>query len=368
MANDIRLDSGIAPNLGAQSPLESHNETPLVTGESPAKRLVKIAQENAEALAIQKLFASVEKIFSSIATQKSDGSSNSAKSSLPDLPVPTGPLNLNTLMKALAFDTRKQACKDGIDSLENRSKDQAELGKAQLDELAKQISAMEKKDFWGGILKVFQWIGALIGVIASAASLVAGALTANPALIAAGVIGCIMATESIISMATDGKVSLLNGFTELFKACGMEEETAQKWAMGVQALITVATIAVSVAAAVSKVPGKAVELSSTVLEKIFTISMKCQMGLNITSAGLAGVQGSLGIANSIFQSDADHTKANSKELEALMEQVRMAFEAEQGLLKSEMERISVLMEKTTELVNDCNRTQSKIVSTAPTMA
>ncbi|MEG2139972.1 MAG: type III secretion system translocon subunit SctE [Bilophila sp.] len=366
MSTDIRLNSGAGSSIDPAQ--ETSTATLLATGESSAKRLTQTAQEDTEAQIIQKMFAAVGHFFSNATTSTSGVKSTAPTDSLPTLPAPVGGLDLNNLMKALAFETRKQACKDGVNSLENRSKDQEQVGKEQLEELSKQIAAMEKKDFWGGILKIFQWIGTIIGVIASAATLVAGTLSANPALITAGVIGCVMAVESIVSQATDGKVSLLNGFTELFKACGMDEETAKIAGMVVQAVIMVATIAVSVASAVKSAAGTATQLSNAVLTKIMDITMKSQRILNFTSAGLGVAQGSLGIANAVFQNEADKAKASSKELEALMEQVRQAFENEQTLLKNEMERVASLMEKTTELVKDCNRTQSNIVSTTPAMA
>lgn len=369
MSNSVRLDGGAASSTSTQPSQDQETATPLATCESFAKQLDKTAQENAAALAIQKMFASAAQILTKATTQKGEArSDSSATSSLPDLPAPTGPLDLNNLLKALAFETRKQACKDGVNSLEGRSKDQEKLGIEQLEELSKQIAAMEKKDFWGGILKIFQWIGAAIGVIAAVASLAVGIATANPALITAGIIGSIMAVESIVSQATDGKVSLLNGITELLKVCGVDEEAAQIAGMAIQMAIMVAAIAVSVVSAVKQVGSKAVELSSKLSEQIFNIAMKSQLVLNITSAALAGVQGSLGIANAIFQNEAEKTKANTKELEALMEQVRMAFENEQTLLKNEMERVSTLLEKVSELVRNCNNTQTKIVSTAPAMA
>lgn len=364
MSTEIRLNTGTGTSIDPQQ--DAGKATSLPTGETAAKRMDNVAHNDAAMQTIQKVLASIGLLISGTARANDDASSSA--SSLPDLPPPTGGLDLNSLMKALAFETRKQACREGVNSLENRSKDQERIGKEQLDELAKQIAAMEKKDFWGGILKVFQWIGAVIGIIASAASVAGGVLSGNPALITAGVIGCVMAVESTISLASDGKISLLNGITELFKACGMDEEAANIAAMVVQALITVASIAVSIGAAVKGASAKAAQISDQMLQKIFYITMQGQRVLNFASAGLAAGQGALGIANSVFQNDADKSKANSKELEALMEQVRMSFESEQLLLKNEMERAAALMEKTTEMVKDCNRTQSKIVSTAPAMA
>ena len=57
---------------------------------------------------------------------------------LPSLPAPAGPLSLDTLLSAIGYETRQQACRDGVNSLELKGEQQAEVNKKELEELQKQ--------------------------------------------------------------------------------------------------------------------------------------------------------------------------------------------------------------------------------------
>ena len=108
-----------------------------------------------------------------------------AELGLPEIPLSSSPLSLDTLINAIGDDVRRQACRDGVSSLELKAEQQAEVNEKELQEIADRLEEMKKKSVLNGFLKAFKNLGAIVGAIASVASIVAGALTANPLLIAA---------------------------------------------------------------------------------------------------------------------------------------------------------------------------------------
>lgn len=95
---------------------------------------------------------------------------------LPDIPLSSSPLSLDTLLNAIGDDVRRQACRDGVASLELKADQQAEINEKELQEIADRLEEMKKKSVLNGFLKAFKIIGAIVGAIASVASIVAGAL------------------------------------------------------------------------------------------------------------------------------------------------------------------------------------------------
>ena len=140
---------------------------------------------------------------------------------LPVLSMPTGSLSLDTLMSAIGDEVRRQSCKSGVESLETKAAQQKEINEKELQEIADRLEEMRKKAALSGFMKIFQVIGMIVGAIASVASIAAGAITGNPLLIAAGVIGIGMTIDSVMSVASDGKYSIAAGFTELGKAVAL---------------------------------------------------------------------------------------------------------------------------------------------------
>ncbi|NCC04264.1 MAG: type III secretion system protein [Proteobacteria bacterium] len=315
---------------------------------------------------------------------------------LPVLSIPVGSMSLDSLMNAIGNEARRQACKDGVNSLELKAQQQKEVNDKQLEQLAKQLEEMQKKAVLNGFLKAFKIIGMIVGAIASAATIVAGALTGNPLLIAAGCIGMAMTVDTLVSTATDGKVSLMAGFEKLGKAMGMNDETAKWFAFGMQMAIMVVAIGVSlgaglagtsssaakvgadaakvgtevakVGAEVAKVGAQAAQVSTQAAQKALNVILTAQKILNFTSAGLGVAQGATTVASAVVDYNVAQTKITTKELEAILERLRESIEMDRALVENEMERANDLMAKVTEIIKGCAETQAAILTTTPTMA
>ncbi|NCD25482.1 MAG: type III secretion system protein [Deltaproteobacteria bacterium] len=290
------------------------------------------------------------------------------KLGLPVLSTPVGGMSLDSLMNAIGNEVRRQACKDGVNSLELKAAQQKEVNDKQLEQLAKQLEEMKKKAVLNGFLKAFKIIGMIVGAIASVATIAAGVLTGNPLLVVAGCIGMAMTIDSVLSMATDGKVCMMAGFEKLGKAMGMSDETAKWFAFGMQMAVMVAAIGVSIGAGLASTSASAANITSQAAQKAFDVTVLAQKVLNFTSAGLNVAQGGTTIASAVVDYKVAQTKITAKELEAILERIKEAIEMDRKLVENEMERANDLMAKVTEIVKGCAETQTAILTTTPAMA
>ena len=282
---------------------------------------------------------------------------------LPSLPAPAGPLSLDTLLSAIGYETRQQACRDGVNSLEIKGEQQAEINKKELEELQKQLEKLAKKGIADFFLKIFSVVGMVVGAIASAASIAIGAATGNPLLGAAGVAGLVMTVDSALSMATDGKYCIAGGISAACEACGMSKEAAQWVGMGVTIALNLATIALNIGGAV-----KAVSATADMANKVMQILSKTTLITNLVSGANSVASGATSIASGVYGYQVAQSQAEVKELEAILERIRMAMEMEQDMIQNEMERANALLEAVDAIVDACNKTQGTVLAMSPTMA
>ena len=287
---------------------------------------------------------------------------------LPVLSAPTSSLSLDTLMSAIGDEVRRQSCKSGVESLEIKAEQQKEINDKELQEIADRLEEMRKKSTLNGFMKVFQIIGMVVGAIASVASIAAGALTGNPLLIAAGVIGMTMTVDSVVSMASDGKYSIAAGFTELGKKMGMSDEAAQWFGFGVNMGIMLVSIGVSFGAGFASSASSAAQLSSQAVKKAVDVTTMAAKVTNIASGVLTTATGAGTIAGAVFDYNISKSQVDSKILEAILERLRESIEMDRKLVEAEMERANSLMEQVRDIVGDCVNTQAAILTGAPSMA
>lgn len=282
---------------------------------------------------------------------------------LPHLAAPAGPLSLDTLLTAIGYETRQQACRDGVNSIELKGEQQAEINQQELDELKKQLEAMDKKGVADGFLKAFSVIGMILGAVASVASIAIGAATGNPLLVAAGVVGIAMTVDSAMSMATDGKVCIAGGVSAACEACGMDKETAQIVGTAVSLAITLATVALNIGGAINA--GKA---TADAASKVVQILAKTSLITNIANGANSMAKGATTIASGVYSYQAAQSRADVKELEAILERIRMSIEMEQNLVQNEMDRANELLQAVDAIVDACNKTQTTVLTASPAMA
>ena len=275
----------------------------------------------------------------------SSPNASSSSSDLPRLAPPTaGGLSLETLAQMISNETRTQATKDGVASIDAKGKERAEINEKKLEEIMDRLDSMKSKGILDVFKKIFSWVGVIVGAIASVATIVAGAATGNPLLIAGGAVMLTMSINSAVSMATDGKVSISAGIAAGLKACGVPEDIAGYVGMACELAITIVGIGLKVA----------------------DIALKSS---NIASSVVQMGSGATNIAGSVYDYKISTSYADTKELEAILERIQQAQDMELDFLKGVMERAEKMLEDVNNIIEGCTESQTAILTNvAPTMA
>lgn len=237
----------------------------------------------------------------------SSPNASSSSSDLPRLAPPTaGGLSLETLAQMISNETRTQATKDGVASIDAKGKERAEINEKKLEEIMDRLDSMKSKGILDVFKKIFSWVGVIVGAIASVATIVAGAATGNPLLIAGGAVMLTMSINSAVSMATDGKVSISAGIAAGLKACGVPEDIAGYVGMACELAITIVGIGLTMG-------GSSASALSSARQ---TLSKVAEMTLKVTNIASSVVQmgsGATNIAGSVYDYKISTSYADTKE-------------------------------------------------------
>lgn len=284
---------------------------------------------------------------------------SSPASDLPKLAAPTaGGLSLETLAQMISNEVRTQATKDGVASIEAKGKERAEINQKKLEEIMDRLESMKSKGILDIFKKIFSWVGVVLGAIASVATIAAGAATGNPLLIAGGAVMLTMSINSILSMATDGKVSIGAGIAAGLEALGVREDIAAYTGMAFELAITLVGVGLTMGGSF----GSAAETARKTLADVADITLKVT---NISSSVVQMGSGATGIAGAVYDFRISNSYADTKLLEAVLERLRQALEVEQDFMKGVMERAGKLTEDVNELVEGCNESLTNVLTSAP---
>ena len=284
---------------------------------------------------------------------------SSPASDLPKLAAPTaGGLSLETLAQMISNEVCTQATKDGVASIEAKGKERAEINQKKLEEIMDRLESMKSKGILDIFKKIFSWVGVVLGAIASVATIAAGAATGNPLLIAGGAVMLTMSINSILSMATDGKVSIGAGIAAGLEALGVREDIAAYTGMAFELAITLVGVGLTMFGSF----GSAAETARKTLADVADITLKVT---NISSSVVQMGSGATGIAGAVYDFRISNSYADTKLLEAVLERLRQALEVEQDFMKGVMERAGKLTEDVNELVEGCNESLTNVLTSAP---
>lgn len=274
----------------------------------------------------------------------------------PELAAPllSAGLALEVLMEALGSEERKTAVKTSTETLKAKAAERKEINDKQLGEIKERLEKMRSQSVLNGFLKAFKIIGAIFGAIAAAATIVAGALTANPLLIAGGAVTAVLAVDSLVGAASDGKYGIAQGVAAGLKAMGVDEKTAQWIGFGFTMALAITGAALSLGGAAASAPATAI----SALEKATKV---VSVATQILSAANTIAGGGVGIAAAVNQYDIEKSRVTSKELEAILARLQEATEVEQEFLKTVMKKFEDLLAKVGELVQANNETQAAIL-------
>lgn len=273
-------------------------------------------------------------------------------------------MSLEQIVEAVGMQTRQVATQTGVETLKAKAAEREESNKKSIEETQKQLEKLKEKEKLSPFMKALKWIGMALSAIASAVTIAVGALTANPLLVAAGVIMAVMTVNSIVSAATDGKVSIAAGVAKLAEACGASEETAKWIGFGMEMVITLVGVCFSCGAGLSASAAKAAEAAG----KVVDIMSKVSSATNVLSGLTTAAGGGLTIANGVYDYQITNSKATQKELDAVLERLRAAIEMETDFLEAVMKRAEELLADVKDIVQGNNEAQTAILTSAPSAA
>lgn len=322
---------------------------------------------------IDALFAEFSTNLEKISQQKETHTIPNAKeiqnerTDIPQLPIPKSNLSLDTLVSALGFNERKVACKANLEHIETKAQQQKEINDKQLKDLQVQLDKLDEQKLINGFKKAFSIIGAILGAVSSALTLVLGALTANPVLVGAGVVGMTLAIDSTVSLTSDGKYSLAVGFAKLGEAMGLSKEDAQYFSLGLQLILSALNIALSAGAGLASNSSSIANAGGSI-EKIAKLIGTTQKVTTISNALVSTSDGTTNIISSVIKYSLEHLKINNKEVEALLQRINEALQSEKDIIKTEIQRINFLYTQIMEIINQKNNAQQAILHGSPNFA
>ena len=315
---------------------------------------------------------------------------------LPKLPLPLRPVSIENLMESLDFNTRRQACRQGMDSIDANARDQKRLNAESVSKMVDNLRKMEEAQRLQGLLKILGIFGFIVTAVLSVVSLgSAGPLMA--------VMTLALTLNSLLTTVTDGKVGLGALFKAIGKGCGMSDTDAQWFSMGMELGCTLITLGAGLAGSLLKNVSKVGETVAKNAQQAFKLSSAASFGakealeaaprvaeavaknaaeiaqtmrlmlygqraLQGLSGALTLTRGGVGIAAAVAEGDALHTKADTRKLDALLTRMREMIEAERKMVQLELERCNDLMVRVKNIVDGCNDAQDRIAESSPQLA
>ena len=140
--------------------------------------------------------------------------------------------------------------------------------------------------------------------------------------------------------------------------------------MAMYGAMAVTSIALSLGAGFSNAASSAAKLADGAAKLSSSLNTldKVQKGLNITNSVVSMGTGATTIAGAVVEYEVNTSRANQKELEAILERIRQSAEMEKDLVESEMQRSNDLLGKVKDIVDNSNATQKAILTGSPSFA
>ncbi len=289
----------------------------------------------------------------------------------PALEAPKTPIiraagsSLDSLLESLQFTERKQAVRDGLNSIEARKEERAEA----FAEKIKQIQDNLNKSVLEKVGDAFKYIGMIIGAIASMATIVTG----NAPMAIGGAIMLIMTINSIVADATEGEHGISAWVGDIAMACGASEEEAKKWGMGIELAIMAVGIALSLGGAAYslyssyKAAHSAVDVATKVQEASANAAKLSQITAYTNAAGAIST-GAGTITGAVYDYEVAQNQAFVKEIEAILMRIQEADDRDSDLIKNITEVTNQLLESITAMINNTQQANVAIMTAAPNMA
>jgi hypothetical protein len=237
----------------------------------------------------------------------------------------------DTIMQMLGTENANAIKKTTIESIKAKATMRKSQNEQVLANMKEQYEKMEKQSFWDKLVKGLKIFAAIVGVVAG----VAGAVFSGGSslALAAAVVGTVMALESGVSAATDGKVGLGALCTKIFG-----EELGPKIAMG----ITIAAALFSLGAGIGASVSKAADVGK--LATVIKISTGVTSGVTSIGSGVASM------GSALNRYSLENLKADQKELEKVMAMIQALIEQDTKHLEQVLDQSNAMVEGVKDII------------------
>lgn len=291
---------------------------------------------------------------------------------LPDLPASMRGISIDQLLQAVADEERRNGIKSAVDGIKVKGDQQKAEGEKKLEEIRKKLEEMKNQSFWQKLVKVFQVIAAVFTAIAAVATTALGAVTGNPLLVAAGVFAAIATIDSVMNLASDGKLGIAQGFEALGKACGMSDEAAKWFGFGMNMGIMVVGIAVTFGAGFASSAGNVTSQTTRMTAETFDKTMRVLGAISSASSIGSGVSmvgtGAANIGLAVVSYNIAQIEANKVDIDKILENLRLAIENEKDLVEEQMQIAEDLMAAVKDIIESCEGAANAVLGVSPPAA
>ena len=230
---------------------------------------------------------------------------------------------------------------------------------AKIKEAEKKLEEAEAKRKSGNIFDIiamaFQALGALLLMaIGALLQAVPGAQALGAMMIVAGVMLAVSLVNSIVAKANDGAGIL----GSIAKAAGASPEVIMGLDIAFTAAMLIASIAMAVFTGGSSAAAEIAGMAGKVAQAMQAAAKIVEIGTNVGSA-VANVGGSAyRVAAAVDSKDAANLRAESDEIQALMQQLDDLIDQALQMLQQAAQRFNAIADTMTEMLNETGDTVS----------
>ncbi len=296
---------------------------------------------------------------------------------LPKLASPSGKLSLENLMQAINYEASRLACKQGLGRIKSRTEQQKIINNKEANELKGRIENLGKERVIGYVKKSLH-IAGLVAAVAIG-GVVTFATGGSALFIIVGVIGMAASlttgVSSVVSDFSNGRHSLSKAIMDCAEKHGYAREDAKQLAQQIEMALIATSIVCSVVqgGAMLQAAGTAGgTVMTNMADKTINIASKIPTWLGVSLEGgnalLSTGEGAMQIVDSVYSSEASSSGSRQKELQAILENLRVAISEEKDFFQAVMERSNKLLEDVSQLVNEFNKSQAAVLTAGSAIA
>lgn len=267
------------------------------------------------------------------------------ESSAPELAAPSSVamdrlknLSTDALMSLLSAEDRETTVQSGLESLKSNALERKQASDERIKNLQEQCEKVRKQKKLGIFGKIFGWISKIVTAVLAVGTLVAGAVTGNPLLIAGGVMLCLKTVNDIGTMV-NGKSTLQN----MLEGMGVSSKTAGTISGVFDAAMLVGATVCTMGAAMG---------ASGASATMGSVGRIAEGAASVVNGAAAVGSGTVTIISGINQSEVASLQADQKLLQALIERLNHIQEADIDHIKDVMERTQSVTEGVKQVLKD----------------